>query len=108
MFTKSAQHVLYLEVNNNKYIDIQCILAQKNLQNLEEIEKAIKLCVKYKFSVSQVCAIFSINKTTLYHKVKTFKKEKVIQERKRKKILDKKKRVSLSSRQKIKVLKINQ
>ena len=76
-------------MNDNKHTDIQHTLAQEDLQGLEEIEKAIKLCVEYKFSVSQVCAVLSMSKTTLYHKVKAFKEEKVAQERGRKKTLDK-------------------
>jgi hypothetical protein len=55
--------------------NIQCILTCSNLRSLEKIEKAIKLCVNFGFSVSQVCKVFSVNKNTLYHKININKKE---------------------------------
>ena len=46
--------------------------------------------MKNKFLVSQIYIVFSINKTTLYYKVKVFKKKRLYK-KKREKILNKKK-----------------
>jgi hypothetical protein len=49
------------------------------------MEKVMKLCVDFGFSVLQVCKVLSVSKNTLYHKVKANKKEKTIERVERKK-----------------------
>jgi hypothetical protein len=87
MFKNLTHNITIKKKMSYTQANIQCVLACSDLRGLEEMEKVIKLCVDFGFSISQVREVFSVSKNTLYHKVKANKKGKTIERMERKKIL---------------------
>lgn len=67
--------------------NIRRVLARSEMRELDDMEKAIRLVVDCKFSVSQVCGVLDIPKRTLYTHVNARKKGKEVGERGRKRTL---------------------
>jgi transposase-like protein len=67
--------------------NIQRTLARSDMRELEDFQKAVKLCVEHKFPVGEVSAVLNIPSSTLYTHVKAAKEGKNIGGKGRKKTL---------------------
>jgi hypothetical protein len=74
MLKNSAHNIHTMKAKmGDTQANIRCVLACSDLRGVGEMEKAMKLCVDFGFSVPQVCEVLSVSKNTLYHKVKANK-----------------------------------